>query len=97
MLQNLPVLGSREFGLLSFPYLPTALVTFGDGGMAWSTDEPPVFAFARESSERVPVFSTGLSARVNVLGFAVVEFMGVFPFQRPDKGWHFDFQISPGW
>ncbi len=94
---RLPVLGSREFGLVSFPYLPTELVAFVDGGMAWSSDDLPVFEFARESNERIPVFSTGVSARVNVLGFAVVELMGVFPFQRPDKGWHFDFQISPGW
>nr|WP_272503209.1 BamA/TamA family outer membrane protein [Salinibacter ruber] len=94
---RLPVLGSRELGLVSFPYLPTELVAFVDGGMAWSSDAPPVFAFDRASDERILVFSTGLSARVNVLGFAVVELMGVFPFQRPDKGWHFDVQISPGW
>jgi len=94
---RVPVLGSREFGLVSFPYLPTELVAFADGGVAWSSDAPPVFEFTRESEERIPVFSTGLSARVNVLGFLVVELMGVYPFQRPDKGWHFDFQISPGW
>jgi hypothetical protein len=55
------------------------------------------FNFAWESNERIPVFSTGLSARVDVLGFGVVELMDVFPFQYPDKAWHFDFQISPRW
>jgi len=94
---RLPVLGVRELGLFSFPYLPTELVAFVDGGMAWSSDEPPVFELARESSERIPVFSTGMSARVNVLGALVVEMSYAFPFQRPDEGWHFDFQISPGW
>lgn len=94
---RLPLLGTRELGLFSFPYLPTELVAFADAGVAWSSDDPPEVDVARTSDERIPVFSTGLSARVNVLGFLVVELMGVFPFQRPDKGWHFDFQISPGW
>ena len=89
--------GSRELGLFSFPFLPTELVAFADGGAAWSSDSPLNFDFTRESNERIPVFSTRVSARINVLGFVVVELMGVFPFQRPDQGWHFDFQFSPGW
>ncbi len=48
-------------------------------------------------NERTPVVSAGLSARVNVLGFAVVETYYAFPFQRPDKGWHWGFQLAPGW
>jgi hypothetical protein len=94
---RVPVLGVRELGLISFPYLPTELIAFVDGGVAWSSDEPPTFAFDRESDERIPVFSTGLSTRVNVLGALILELSYAFPFQRPDKGWHFDFQISPGW
>lgn len=65
--------------------------------MTWSSDDPPVFEWARPSRERVPVVSTGLSAGINVLGALVVELVYAHPFQRPDKGWHFDFQISPGW
>lgn len=94
---RLPVLGVRELGLFSFPYLPTELIAFADGGVAWSSDEAPTLAFDRTSDERIPVFSTGLGARVNVLGALVLELSYAFPFQRPDKGWHFDFQVSPGW
>jgi hypothetical protein len=94
---RLPVLGVRELGLISFPYLPTELIAFADGGVAWSSDEAPTFAFDRDSSERIPVFSTGLGTRVNVLGALILELSYAYPFQRPDRGWHFDFQISPGW
>ncbi|MEF8817889.1 MAG: peptidase S9, partial [Salinibacter sp.] len=94
---RVPVLGVRELGLLTFPYLPTDLVAFADGGLAWSSDQAPVFEFDRDSNERIPVFSTGLGARVNVLGALILELSYAYPFQRPDKGWHFDFQISPGW
>lgn len=94
---RVPLLGSRQLGLLNFPYLPTELVAFVDGGTAWTSENPVHFKLTRDSSDRIPVFSAGVSARVNVLGFAIVELMGVFPFQRPDQGWHFDFQFSPGW
>jgi hypothetical protein len=49
------------------------------------------------NEERVPVFSAGISARVNVLGYLVVEAYYVKPFQRPGVGSHFGFQIQPGW
>jgi hypothetical protein len=94
---RLPVLGVRELGLVPFPYLPTDLVAFADGGVAWSSDEAPTFEFERDSNERIPVFSTGLGARVNVLGALVLELSYAYPFQRPDEGWHFDVQVSPGW
>jgi hypothetical protein len=43
------------------------------------------------------VFSAGMSARVNLLGFAVLEAYYAYPFQRPEKGWHWGFQLYPGW
>jgi hypothetical protein len=45
----------------------------------------------------VPVFSTGVSARFNVMGFMILEAYYALPFQRPTKGWHWGFQVSPGW
>ena len=52
---------------------------------------------ASNSSKRVPVFSTGISARMNVLGYLVLEAYYAYPFQRPEKGAHFGFVLSPGW
>jgi hypothetical protein len=33
---------------------------------------------------------------VNLFGYAVGEFDVVRPFQRPGKGWIFQFQLAPG-
>jgi len=68
-----------------------------DGGLAWSEGGAPSLEFPRSSDERIPVFSTGVSTRVNVLGYLVLELTYAYPVQRPDKGWHFAFQIAPGW
>jgi Tol biopolymer transport system component len=92
-----PLLGVREFGLINFPYLPTEIAPFFDAGVAWAKGDSPEFTFARDTPKRVPVFSTGVSARMNVLGYMVVEAYYAYPFQRPEKGAHFGFVLSPGW
>ncbi len=52
---------------------------------------------ARTTLDRIPVTSLGVSTRFNVLGYAVFEVFYAYPFQRPDKGAHFGFALSPGW
>jgi len=46
---------------------------------------------------RTPVVSSGLSARFNVLGYAILEAYVAHPFQRPGKNWLWGFQLVPGW
>jgi outer membrane protein assembly factor BamA len=94
---RVPLIGVEEFGLINFPFLPTELAPFIDAGLAWSTGDDVDFSFARQTTSRVPVFSAGISARMNILGFMVFETYYAYPFQRPDKGGHFGFQIAPGW
>jgi hypothetical protein len=93
---RVPLFGVPEFGLLNFPFLPTELSAFVDAGVAWTSDESPVFAWDAPTS-RTPVVSAGLSTRVNLMGFAVLEIYYAYPFQRPEKGFHFGFNLAPGW
>ena len=94
---RVPLLGTPQFGLLNFPYLPTEFVLFADAGLAWNDLDEVDFDFVRSGGKRVPVFSAGASARFNILGFLVLEAYYAFPFQRPDKGAHWGFLFSPGW
>jgi Omp85 superfamily domain len=94
---HFPLFGVREFGLINFPYLPTDIGPFFDAGVAWQKGDPVDFKFSRDTPKRVPVFSTGISARMNVLGYMVLEAYYAYPFQRPEKGAHFGFVLSPGW
>ena len=94
---RVPLFGVRQFGLINFPYLPTEIAPFFDAGVAWEKGDSPEFTFSRNSTKRVPVFSTGISARMNVLGYLVFEAYYAYPFQRPEKGAHFGFVLSPGW
>lgn len=43
------------------------------------------------------VRSTGVAARgVNLFGYAVAEFDYVHPFDRPGRGWLWEFNLRPG-
>jgi len=94
---RLPFLGVEQYGIINFPYLPTEIVLFTDAGLAWDKDHPPELVWSRSSTERVPVVSTGVSARINILGFLVLEAYYAKPWQRPTKDWHWGFQLAPGW
>jgi hypothetical protein len=94
---RVPLLGTDQLGLINFPYVATEIAPFVDAGVAWTSNESPSIEFARHATGRVPVFSAGLSARMNILGYLVLEAYYAYPFQRPEKGGHFGFQIAPGW
>ena len=94
---RLPLFGTETLGLINFPYLPTEVSLFTDAGVAWTPDEPPVFRFDRETTDRVPVVSSGISGRFNILGYIILEMYYAYPYQRPRQGWQLGFQLSPGW
>jgi hypothetical protein len=94
---RMPLFGPREFGLFTFPYLPTELAAFTDAGLAWSAESPPALEWARDTDERVPVVSSGVSARINLFGAAIVEVFYAVPFQRPEKGGFVGLNLLPGW
>ena len=95
---RIPFLGTEQFGLINLPYVPMELIAFTDVGLAWD-DENPVdsFDFVRSSSQRVPLWSSGVAARFNVLGFMIFEAYYAYPWQRPEKGAHWGFSLAPGW
>ena len=49
-----------------------------------------------EAANAVPRSSAGVTMRVNIAGVAVGQFDMVRPFQRPGKGWVFQFNLTPG-
>jgi len=104
---RLPVIGTEQFGLLNLPYIPLELLAFADVGMAWDNEVqvngvrqrvPADLTWTRDPiSLGIPVASVGLSSRVNILGMLILEAYYAFPFQRPDRGAHWGFNLAPGW
>jgi hypothetical protein len=88
-----PLLGALGVGSGYYGAFPIEFAVFGDGGLAWDTQhDPSVFG----SGSRDPVFSAGAGLRINLLGFAIAEVDLVRPFDRPGKGWVWQFEVQPG-
>ncbi len=92
-----PFTGVEEFGFINFPYIPIELTAFSDIGMAWDSEQPANWRWSRDSPDRIPVASSGFSARFNILGVAILEAYYAYPWQRPSKGWHWGFHLAPAW
>jgi hypothetical protein len=72
---------------------PIEMAFFGDAGTAWTSnsDRPRYLG-----GDRDWVRSAGVALRVNAFGYAVVELDYVRPFDRPGRGWIWQFNLTPG-
>ena len=99
---RIPILAPAGLGLINTNILPVDLVPFADVGLAWAGGRTPKFKFltgnaAFNTPGSYPIASTGVSTRINVLGFAVAEVFYAHAFQRPGKPNNVGFVLSPGW
>jgi len=72
--------------------LPLDIAFFGDAGTAWTSDDEPEIL----GGERRWVRSAGVAFRVNAFGYAILELDFVRPFDRPGRGWMWQFNLTPG-
>jgi hypothetical protein len=78
--------------------VPTTLGVFTDAGVSWTADQGPDFVFdaGRTGATNIPVVSSGVTARFNILGSFLVEAYLTRPFQRSDTTWTWGIRLSPG-
>jgi len=69
---------------------PVEVAPFFDSGIAWGRNG------GGGAVSNAPVRSTGVSARVNLFGFAVGQLSYVHPLDRPARSWLWEFAILPG-
>ncbi|WP_341225258.1 DPP IV N-terminal domain-containing protein [uncultured Arcticibacterium sp.] len=103
---RLPFTGPEQIALIPFNFLPSDLNFFVDAGMVWSADkkiggveEYPSFGDSSIEFKRDPIITTGLSLRINVLGYLILEPYFALPFYNGGKkpvvtGVNF---MIPGW
>lgn len=94
---RIPLFGARGLGLIETVFPPLEISPFFDAGVAWTRSSGPVWSGSTNSVERTPVMSAGITSRLNLFGFAVLEVFHARPFQRPGRGGVWGFNILPGW
>jgi outer membrane protein assembly factor BamA len=103
---RLPFTGPAKLAQIESKFLFSDLNMFFDIGMAYDSDSK--IAFHKKPGvvgtgsgaylERVPAMSAGISLRVNVFGYFVLEPYYAIPFQRTDvNAGVFGLVFAPGW
>jgi outer membrane protein assembly factor BamA len=88
---RMPLFGFR--GGLSYGPIPAEVFGFFDAGVAWTqATRPQLFS----SGDRNWVKSAGVGARVNAMGFLILEFNMAKAIDRPEQGWMYVFNMRPG-
>jgi Tol biopolymer transport system component len=97
-----PLSGPERLALIKSKFFLADLNLFFDAGMAWSRenrinlDMRPTMTAGDIS--RSPIMSTGVSLRVNVLGYLVMEPYYAFPLQNGGfRNGSFGLNFIPGW
>jgi len=91
-----PLLGVLGLGHGYYGAFPIEAAIFGDGGVAWHQGQTPTILGGTGPNARKLVTSAGAALRVNIFGFAILEADYVKAFQRPGKGWQWQFGLTPG-
>lgn len=108
---RLPFTGPERLSQIKSKFLFTDLNLFFDAGLAWNSGNQVKFQLAPDrigtaangtgiydQNQRVPALSTGISLRVNVFGYFVLEPYFAVPFNRNDVNKPvFGLGFTPGW
>ncbi len=96
-----PLSGPERLAAIKSKWFLIDLNLFFDSGLAWNSSSTVVtdrHAMADSGEVRYPVFSTGASLRVNLLGYMVIEPYYAIPLQNGGlKNAQFGLSFTPGW
>ncbi len=92
---RIPFTGPEQLALIKSRALFTELAFFTDGGYAWDVFEKPKDDRLREFNLD-PLFSAGVSLRINLFGVLVLEPYYAWPLLKNTHG-SFGLNIVPGW
>lgn len=99
---RLPFTGPEKLAAIESKFLFSDLNLFFDMGLAYDNDSKVAFRSSPRTingyMERIPAMSAGVSLRVNVFGYFILEPYYAIPFQRKDvKTGIFGLTFAPGW
>jgi hypothetical protein len=104
-----PLLGLLGLGKGFYGAWPLELCGFYDAGLAYASHPnywwgDPANGYTDEmvrpwfwgDGQRKPVQSVGVGIRTNLFGYLILGLNYVYPINRPQRGWHLQLSLSPG-
>jgi len=96
---RIPFSGPKVLAPIKSNIFLTDLNLFLDGGLAWNKgDQIKIKWEPSNFNDRIPVWSTGISMRINLFGYLVIEPYYAIPFQNGGfRNKVFGINFVPGW
>lgn len=96
---RLPLTGHPRLALFRSGLFPSEISLFTDAGLAWGRAFPALPGVPDPNGgPRVPVLSSGISLRLNLLGAAILEPFYALPWQRTGENRGvFGLNVAAGW
>lgn len=91
-----PLTGPEKLSKIKSGFLFSDLAFFVDGGLAWSKGSDVEFTWKHVPGVYSPIVSSGITLRINLFGYAVLEPYYAIPFQRYNPKPYFGLFISGG-
>lgn len=101
---RLPFTGYKRLSVVNSKFLYTDFLVFFDGGLTWKTNHPfwnhrsgvSLDSWRKYDNRYIPVYSAGISLRINLFGMMTIEPYYALPFQRYLGRGIFGLVIAPG-
>ncbi len=96
---RIPFTGPARLCLIPFKYFVSELSFFADGGLAWDAQYRPTLKLNPDlSKEHGPLFSYGVSLRINFFGYMILEPFYAIPMEKHAIDYAgLDLNFLPGW
>ncbi len=93
---RLPFTGPERLAAIKSSVFFSDLNLFFDGGLIWNSGDEIVWTRPDDRSARAPIFSTGLSARINLFGQIIIQPYYAVPLSLATKKGYFGLNFYPG-
>jgi Tol biopolymer transport system component len=101
---RMPFTGPERLCLIPFKYFVSELSVFTDAGLAWNSNDKilmelnPSILPEKSAFTKYPMVSYGVSLRINLFGYMVLEPYYAFPLQKNGSKYAgIGFNFLPGW
>ena len=93
---RIPFSGPKRLALFPSGLFFSDLAFFADAGLVWDKEQDVEFSWKPRTNIHSPIFSAGVTLRVNLFNMAILEPYYAFPFQREDVKGTFGLVLTAG-
>ena len=93
---RIPFTGPERLAMIKSGMFFSDVNLFLDGGLIWNSGDKITWKRPNDRSARAPIFSTGISTRINLFGQIIIQPYYAIPLSLATKKGYFGINFYPG-